>query len=124
MIALIALAFIAGSILTGTSAFATKGNNGEPFQEIWNAIYELQDAINDDSDDEPGLTETYVKIDPVNKKVFCDVGDYAVNGGKLGETVGRPINAEGNVAKHKDVVRGWENIGSGSSYVVCVDTTD
>lgn len=121
--ALVALSFVAGSVVTGTSAFASS-NNGKPFEEIWDAIRELREAIETEPDDEPGLTKTYVKIDNENKKVFCDVGDFAVNGGKIGESLGRPINADGDLIKDKEVVRGWENTSSKPSFVVCVDTKD
>ncbi len=41
----ISLAFIAGTIASGTMAFASGDKNGKPFEEIWAAIHVLEEAI-------------------------------------------------------------------------------
>jgi len=41
----ISLAFIAGTIASGTMAFASGDKNGKPFEEIWAAIHALEEAI-------------------------------------------------------------------------------
>lgn len=54
---LVALAFVAGSVMTSGIAYAKSDNNGQPFQELWDAIAGLQtqiDNINvDDADADP-----------------------------------------------------------------------
>jgi hypothetical protein len=134
-VALVAVAFVAGSLMTGTSAFASGSNNGKPFEEIWAAIEALDDDINDleddledivyddDSEEESGLSKTYVRTSGAFQKVFCDTGDFATSGGAIGEGFGIPLNAHGDVAKDRDTITGWHNFGSGTSFVVCVDVT-
>jgi hypothetical protein len=41
----ISLAFIAGTIASGTMAFASGDKNGKPFEEIWAALHVLEEAI-------------------------------------------------------------------------------
>ena len=41
----ISLAFIAGTIASGTMAFASGDKNGKPFEELWAAIHVLEEAI-------------------------------------------------------------------------------
>jgi len=43
----ISLAFIAGTIASGTMAFASEDKNGKPFEAIWAAIHALEDAISE-----------------------------------------------------------------------------
>jgi hypothetical protein len=43
----IALAFIAGTLTSGTMAFASGDKNGKPFEEIWAAIHSLETAISE-----------------------------------------------------------------------------
>ena len=42
---LVAIAFVAGSIITGSVAFAAEKPNGVPFQAIWDAIGDLQTQV-------------------------------------------------------------------------------
>ncbi len=42
MIGLVAVAFVAGSILTGTMAYAAGDKNGKPFEALWTAIHEIE----------------------------------------------------------------------------------
>jgi len=44
-IGLVAIAFVAGSILTGTMAYAAGDKNGKPFEALWDAIHDLQIQI-------------------------------------------------------------------------------
>ncbi len=131
---LVALAFVAGSLLTGTSAFASGDKNGKPFEELWAAIHalegemddfeeDLEDIVYDTSEEEPGFTKTYVKTDTKIKKLFCDMGDFATNGGGIADGSGRPLNADGNVALSGEAITGWENISGSTSFVVCIDVT-
>jgi len=50
MIGLVAIAFVAGSILTGTMAYAAGDKNGTPFEALWDAIHALETAISLDDD--------------------------------------------------------------------------
>ena len=133
MVAIIAISFVAGSFVTGTSAFASGDKNGKPFEEIWEAIHSLEAEMDDfegdleeivyEADEETGMTKTYVKTAGPFKQVFCDIGDYATSGGAIGEGFGRPLNTAGEIAKNGDTVTGWENTNGGTSFVVCVDLT-
>ncbi|MFB5597823.1 MAG: hypothetical protein ACE5RJ_02245 [Nitrosopumilaceae archaeon] len=131
---LVAAAFVAGSLMTGTSAFASGDKKGKPFEEIWAAIHalegdmddledDLEDVVNDDSDEESDLSKTYVRTAGAFQKVFCDFGDYATSGGAIGQGFGLPLNAQGDVVKDGDAITGWHNFGSGTSFVICVDVT-
>ena len=44
MIGLVAIAFVAGSIMTGTMAEATGDKKGKPFEALWTAIHDLQES--------------------------------------------------------------------------------
>jgi len=98
MIGLVALAFVAGSIMTGTMAEAKEKPNGQPFQAIWNAIGLLQDQIDDvdtdslqDQIDELKETQilgfyTVVGDDEghtLGARISCDPGDVVVGGGGM-----------------------------------------
>jgi len=41
----IAVAFVAGSIMTGTLAYASGDKNGKPFEAIWDAIHALETGL-------------------------------------------------------------------------------
>ncbi|AFS82968.1 hypothetical protein NSED_05830 [Candidatus Nitrosopumilus sediminis] len=45
MIAIIIVSFFAGTIATGSIAFATEEQKGQPFEAIWDAIHNLQDRV-------------------------------------------------------------------------------
>ena len=45
IVGLVALAFVTGSVMTGAMAYAAP--NGQPFQELLDAIADLQDQIDD-----------------------------------------------------------------------------
>ena len=131
IVALIAVSFVAGSIVTGTSAFASGDKNGKPFEELWAAIHTLEGNMDDieedldnmvyDAQEESDVTKTYVKTDTKVKKLFCDVGDFATNGGGIADGSGRPLNVDGEVAKSGETITGWENISGSTSFVVCID---
>ena len=133
VIVLVAISFVAGSVVSGTSAYASGDKNGKPFEELWEAIHALEGDMDDieedledivyDAEEESGLTKTYVKTDTKIKKLFCDVGDYATNGGGIADGSGRPLNADGDVAASGEAITGWENISGSTSFVVCLDVT-
>lgn len=67
MIALISIVVISSTIL-GTSVLAqkTQQSNGQPFQELWNAIFGLQDDI---GDLQPQLTDLQTQINDSQTQV-------------------------------------------------------
>jgi len=82
---LVALAFIAGSILTGSVAVdAAKGDdNGKPFQELidsvtisWENIVDIPDDIKDG--DDVGLGDIQPKIDAKNSEILQIQTDIAL----------------------------------------------
>jgi len=50
MILAIAVAFVVGSVMTGTMAYATGDKNGKPFEALWDAIHALETAVSLDDD--------------------------------------------------------------------------
>jgi len=53
MILAIATAFVVGSVMTGTMAYATGEKNGKPFEALWDAIHALETAVSPDGDTDP-----------------------------------------------------------------------
>ncbi len=92
IIGLVALAFVAGSIMTGTMAEAKKEdkNKGNPFQAILDAIDDLQSQIvtielTSDLGDTYITTETTTIIAGLggNGVAQCDEGDVLLSGGYI-----------------------------------------
>jgi len=88
IIGLVALAFVAGSIMTGTMAYAAP--NGQPFQAILDAIDDLQSQIvtielTSDLGDTYITTETTTIIAGIggNGVAQCDEGDVLLSGGYI-----------------------------------------
>jgi len=98
LIGVVAIGFVVGSLTSGTVAFASISqcdnnlpqgiNKGKPFLEIWTAICDLQDQIDDLGSSGGGLS-TYLKssaltipVGPidVDLEVKCDPGDKALWG--------------------------------------------
>jgi len=50
LILAIATAFVVGSVMTGTMAYATGDKNGKPFEALWDAIHALETAFSLDDD--------------------------------------------------------------------------
>jgi len=50
LILAIAVAFVVGSVMTGTMAYATGDKNGKPFEALWDAIHALETAVSLDDD--------------------------------------------------------------------------
>ena len=105
MIGLVAVAFVAGSIMASGMAYAAEKPNGQPFQALWDAIDGLQGQIEDielipgpqggtgdtgakgdQGADGPVFAKYYTSQvsseDPVSHlETKCDSGDIAIGGG-------------------------------------------
>jgi len=119
IVGLVALAFVAGSILTGTMAYATGDKNGKPFEALWDAIHDIQSAPH-----ETIYQNTLTPAGPVfvgtyfsTWEIKCDTGDTALSGGW---TVPGPAPippAGGGPITGRTIVTG-ENIVSTDTYHV------
>ena len=139
MIGLVAIAFVAGSILTGTMAYASKDKNGKPFEALWDAIAGLQTQIDDVTTssmnvysvvDNVGLTNM------INQIVQCDSGDIAIASGFGTSANGNtrhnaPVDVNGVEISDGEIPTGWRFISdsttgtdvSGTLYVMCQDNS-
>ena len=147
----VAAAFVAGTLTTGGVAYAgvdpcsndpPQGvSDGRPFLEIWAAICDLQDQI----DNNNIVIQTYQKnfsesIDPnggtESISVECDPGDVATGGGftnisDVDILTSLGINGDGIPATGTEVPVGWEIAAqndddtshSVTSWVICQNIT-
>ena len=133
------LAFAAGSIMASGMAYAAGDKNGQPFDALWDAIHELQDAVNNSS----GNSQTYYVVESIvqgptsgsgpgqvfTKTVLCDEDDVATGGG-LSYPSQTPINIIAYDFPHveNDVPVGWTMVvddwtpsgALATVYVVCL----
>lgn len=91
----IIIAFVAGTLVSGTLVFADKEDKkGKPFQAIWAAISQLQAQINDLESSSSGGSPTYYTAEltistqyvdgnptTLTAIALCNVGDSATGGG-------------------------------------------
>ena len=75
MIGFVALAFVTGSIMTTSMAYAAP--NGQPFQELWDAIDNLQTQIDSISfvQDDPNEPALEIQVDPSSAEPALEVND-------------------------------------------------
>ena len=97
----VAIAFVVGSITTGTMAYAGSDVKGKPFETLWSAIMDLQSRvtaleesgsdmvlhtytiIHDEDPTEAGIQGIRVERgDFAEKMMSCDAGDLALSAGK------------------------------------------
>lgn len=71
MMGLVAIAFVAGTIMTGTMADATGDKNGKPFAALWDAIHDLQES---------GVGEQGLKGDQGIQGIQGESGIDGING--------------------------------------------
>ena len=137
------MAFVAGSIMTGTMAFGDDKPKKDPFKAIWKAITGLQtqiDALDSSSDPQSyyvlksnGITIPNNGGGPgnvVNETVLCDENDIATGGG-FSYPTSQGINAFAYSYPHTEndipvgwtmVVDDWSPDGSTAIvHVVCLD---
>lgn len=109
---LVALAFVTGSVLTGT-AYAKENPNGQPFQALWDAIADLQDQIDNIGDGGSDLSDlnTYrvrsalVLVEPNTAETAnasCNLGDLITGGGFVTD----------NANNRASVLLGSQQVGS------------
>ena len=86
---LVVVAFVAGSIMTGTMVYASGDKNGKPFEALWDAVHALEAAV-EEIDEQGSVFDTYVvrtdDVDVIANKqadatASCDPGDMLLSGG-------------------------------------------
>jgi len=101
-IGLVALAFVAGSIMTGTMADAAKGN---PFQEVLDAIAGLETSV--DGIDTSGLA-TQSSVDDISTaldNLQSDVDDIKSTGNDHGIILGDLQTTVGSIDGKADGIK-------------------
>ena len=83
IIGLVAVAFVAGSILTGTMAFASGDKNGKPFEALWDAIHALETQPHETVYQKTTASAPVVGVGTyfTTYEIKCDSGDIALSGG-------------------------------------------
>ncbi len=144
IIGLVAVAFVAGSILAGTMAYAAGDKNGKPFEALWTAIHEIEltpgpqgiqgDPGTNGEDGTNGDQGTFPTIYRVtasgplqqngNSQASpnCDSGDSVLGGG-VDQTGGTFLGAY--ITESHPTPTGWFGFMDGRAIdvtVICADT--
>jgi len=78
----VATAFVIGTITTGTLAYASGDKNGKPFEQIWEAIHNLETA---------GSSGSEMPISLGSDSMFRSVVDCRFTPGSLSTVTGFPV---------------------------------
>ena len=115
---LVALAFVAGSIMTTSMAYAAP--NGQPFQELWDAIDNLQIQIDSISfvQDDPTEPALEIQVDPSSTEPALEVND--------GTNVLFTINNDGSIqiGSNTVIVRPDGTVDGGPLFLQAGSTVD
>ena len=103
--ALIAVSFVAGSIMTGGLAFAAQGEpKGTPFKAIWIAIEDLQDQINQIENLRTGLScENNLLLKNEIPEFTPDLGECDLSGVNLSSEVWNNVDFAGAILTNADM---------------------
>ena len=136
IIGLVAIAFVAGSIMTGTMAEAKKdkseGNDNNPFKAIWDAIAGLQTQI-DGIELTSDLGDTYRVTgsdqgsgQTIEAEASCDEGDILLSCGFFKASSSVTINGAVPFPETQSCIAfaivSGDSVESVTAFAVCADT--
>lgn len=114
----VALAFVTGSIMTTSMAYAAP--NGQPFQELWDAIDNLQTQIDSISfvQDDPTEPALVIQVDPSSAEPALEVND--------GTNVLFTVNNDGSIqiGSNTVIIRSDGTVDGGPLFLQAGSTVD